>query len=62
MLPNPVYRFLSSYARDALFDIDSEKVAAGATGFLGCLGFFASRLLRNWPLAMLVLLVPISGF
>jgi hypothetical protein len=34
----------------------------GATStFLGCFGFFASRLLRCWPLAMLVLLKECAG-
>ena len=39
-------------ARDGV----TVDVDAAATTFFGCFGFFCSRLLRNWPLAMAVLL------
>ncbi|HQN46219.1 MAG TPA: hypothetical protein PK034_04095 [Rugosibacter sp.] len=37
------------------------KGTAGTTGlFLSCLGFFCSRLLRIWPLAMMMLLEKVN--
>jgi hypothetical protein len=36
------------------------KDDAGAAGFLACFGFFFSRLLRCWPLAMAALLMNVN--
>ena len=36
--------------------VDVEGLLTTMLACLGCLGFFASRLLRNWPLAMVFLL------
>jgi hypothetical protein len=35
---------------------EALTVGGASSTFLGCFGFFASRLLRCWPLAMIVLL------